>query len=241
MPSRQRFKRVLIKLSGEALAGPLKFGLDPAVLNYIAREISFVHGESVQIAIVVGGGNFVRGETFSTEGGIDRTVADQMGMLGTLMNSLALQSALENNGVPTRVQSAVQVAQVAESFIRRRAIRHMEKGRAVVFAAGTGNPYFTTDTAAVLRALEIEAEVLIKATKVDGVYTKDPRKFDDAVRYDTLDFSEAISKQLAVMDQTAFTMCREHGLPIIVLDFNQHNALVGAVTGEPIGTLVGGE
>ncbi len=241
MPTRQKFKRVLLKLSGEALAGEFKFGLDPTVLKYISKEISQIHEDGAEIAIVVGGGNFVRGENFSAEGGIDRTVADQMGMLGTLMNSLALQSALENQGVPTRVQSAVQVAQVAESFIRRRAIRHLEKGRAVVFAAGTGNPYFTTDTAAVLRALEIEAEVLIKATKVDGVYTKDPRKFKDAVRYDTLTFTEAISKRLAVMDQTAFTMCREHELPLIVLDFNEPNALVGAVKGEPIGTLVGGE
>jgi len=241
MPQRQPFKRILLKLSGEALAGEFKFGLDPNVLNYISSEIAKLHEASVEVAIVVGGGNFVRGETFSAEGGIDRTVADQMGMLGTLMNSLALQSALENKGVPTRVQSAVQVAQVAESFIRRRAIRHLEKRRAVVFAAGTGNPYFTTDTAAVLRALEIEAEVLIKATKVDGVYTKDPNKYQDAERYDTLSFTEAISNRLAVMDQTAFTMCREHDLPLIVLDFNAPNALIGAVRGETVGTLVGGE
>jgi uridylate kinase len=241
MPSRQSYKRVLIKLSGEALAGEYKFGLDPRVLSYISKEIALVHETGAQICIVVGGGNFVRGETFSAEGGIDRTVADQMGMLGTLMNALALQSSLENAAVPVRVQSAVSVAQVAESFIRRRAIRHMEKGRAVVFAAGTGNPYFTTDTAAVLRGLEIEADVLIKATKVDGVYDKDPNKFTDAVRYDTLSFTEAIDQRLAVMDQTAFTMCRENKLPIIVLDFNQPKALLGAVKGEPIGTLVGGE
>jgi len=216
-------------------------GLDPSVLNYIASEVRPVHEAGVQVAIVVGGGNFVRGETFSAEGGIDRTVADQMGMLGTLMNALALQSALETAGVPTRVQSAVNVAQVAEPFIVRRAVRHLEKERVVVFAAGTGNPYFTTDTAAVLRALEIEAEVLIKATKVDGIYDKDPKKHKDAVRYDTLEYSLAISKRLAVMDQTAFTMCRENRLPIIVLDFNQPGNLIRAVRGEQVGTLVGGE
>ena len=195
----------------------------------------------IAVAIVVGGGNFIRGETFSVEGGIDRTVADQMGMLGTLMNALALQSALESFGVQTRVQSAVSVSQVAEPFIRRRAIRHLEKGRAVVFAAGTGNPYFTTDTAAVLRALEIDAEAIIKATKVDGVYDKDPKKYPDAVRYDTLEFSQAIEQRLGVMDQTAFTMCREHKLPIIVLDFNQPGSLVDAAVGGTTGTLVGGE
>lgn len=241
MVQRQPFQRVLLKLSGEALAGKVGFGLDPDVLRYIAKEVANVHALGVQASIVVGGGNFIRGDTFSQEGGIDRTVADQMGMLGTLMNSLALQSAIEKAGVPTRVQSAVNVSQVAEPFIRRRAMRHLEKERVVVFAAGTGNPYFTTDTAAVLRALEIEAQVLIKATKVDGVYDKDPRKHLDAVRYDTLDYSTAISNRLAVMDQTAFTMCREHRLPLIVLDFNEPGTLVRAVKGETVGTLVGGE
>ncbi len=238
---RKAFKRVLIKLSGEALAGSFDSGLDPVILKYIAHEIAAVCQSGVAVAIVVGGGNFVRGETFSVEGAIDRTVADQMGMLGTLMNALALQSALENAGVETRVQSAVNVAQVAEPFIRRRAVRHLEKGRAVVFAAGTGNPYFTTDTAAVLRGLEINAEVLIKATKVDGIYNKDPKKNPDAVRYDTLEYSEAIEQRLGVMDQTAFTTCREHKLPIIVLDFNQPGSLVDASTGGTSGTLVGGE
>jgi len=239
--TRQSFKRVLIKLSGEALAGDLRFGLDPKVLNYIAREVTEVQRAGHEIAIVVGGGNFVRGETFSAEGGIDRTVADQMGMLGTLMNALALQSAIENQGSQTRVQSAVNVSQVAEAFIRRRAMRHLEKGRVVVFAAGTGNPYFTTDTAAVLRALEIEAHVLVKATKVDGVYDKDPKKHDDATKYDTLSYSTAIDNRLGVMDQTAFTMCREHKLPLIVLDFNKPGSLVTAVSGGTEGTLVGGE
>ena len=223
------------------MAGDLKFGLDPRVLQYVAAEVRAVHENGTSVAIVVGGGNFVRGETFSEQGGIDRTVADQMGMLGTLMNALALQSAIEDAGVATRVQSAVNVAQVAEPFILRRAVRHLEKGRVVVFAAGTGNPYFTTDTAAVLRALEIEADALVKATKVDGIYDKDPKKHKDAVRYDTLDYSTAITKRLAVMDQTAFTMCREHRLPVIVLDFNQPGNLVGAVRGEHVGTLVGGE
>lgn len=241
MIERKPFRRILLKLSGEALAGGEGFGLSPQILNYIAGEIAQVHAGGAQIAVVVGGGNFVRGESFSAEGGIERTVADQMGMLGTLMNSLGLQSAIEKAGVQTRVQSAIAISQVAESFIRRRAIRHLEKGRVVVFAAGTGNPYFTTDTAAVLRALEIDADVLIKATKVDGIYDKDPRKHNDAVRYETLEYSEAISKRLAVMDQTAFTMCREHRLPVIVLDFNKKGALATAVNGQPEGTLVGGE
>ncbi len=200
-----------------------------------------MHEDCDQVAVVVGGGNFVRGESFSIEGGIDRSVADQMGMLGTLMNALALQSAMEHQGLQVRVQSAINVAQVAESFIRRRAIRHMEKGRVVIFAAGTGNPYFTTDTAAVLRALEIESGVLIKATKVDGVYDCDPRQNPKAIRYDTLDYSTAIEKRLGVMDQTALVMCREHRLPVIVLDFNQPGSLKDAVCGRVTGTLVGGE
>lgn len=242
MPDRNPAKRVLIKLSGEALAGESRTGLDPTILNYIAQEVSQVHKLGVQIALVIGGGNFIRGEVFAAQGGIDRTVADQMGMLGTIINALALQSAIEKVEIPTRVQTAIQIQQVAESFIRRRAMRHLEKKRVVVFAGGTGNPYFSTDTAAVLRALEIEADCLIKATKVDGVYTKDPKKHKDAVRYDSLTYSEAIGKRLAVMDQTAFTMCREHKLPIVVLDFNQPGALARAVKGDPkTGTLVTGE
>ncbi|MFN8219095.1 MAG: UMP kinase [Fimbriimonadales bacterium] len=240
-PERTPLKRVLIKLSGEALAGPVGFGLDPDVLAYIAREIAGVHAMGVEIAVVVGGGNFFRGDTFSETGKIDRTVADQMGMLGTLMNALAMQSAIERAGVATRVQSAITVSKVAEDFIVRRAVRHMEKGRIVIFAAGTGNPYFTTDTAAVLRALEIEADCLIKATKVDGIYDKDPKKHADATKYETLSYNEAISKRLAVMDQTAFTMCREHNLTLIVLDFNQPGALARAARGEREGTLVGGD
>ncbi|MFZ4509197.1 MAG: UMP kinase [Fimbriimonas sp.] len=239
--ARRPFKRVLLKLSGEALAGSLGFGLDPDIVAYIAKEIADVHNAGHEVAIVVGGGNFVRGETFSEKSSIDRTVADQMGMLGTLMNALAMQSGIEKAGVPSRVQSAIHIAAVAEPFIRRRAVRHLEKGRVVVFAAGTGNPYFTTDTASVLRALEIEADVIVKATKVDGIYNKDPKKFADAVRYDVLNFSEAIDNRLGVMDQTAFTMCREHRLPIIVLDFNQPGSMLDAVKGGATGTLVGGE
>ncbi len=240
-PRRARFQRALIKLSGEALAGADHFGLNLQILNYIAHEIAQVHQAGHEIAIVVGGGNFVRGEQFSTDGGIDRSVADQMGMLGTLMNALALQSAIEHQGIQVRVQSAINVAQVAEAFIRRRAIRHMEKGRVVIFAAGTGNPYFTTDTAAVLRALEIEANVLVKATKVDGVYDSDPKKNPGAVKYDLLDFQTAITKRLGVMDQTAFTMCRENKLPLIVLDFNQTGSMTKALNGESTGTLVEGD
>jgi uridylate kinase len=238
---RRAFRRVLIKLSGEALAGERGFGLDNGTLAYIANEVRQVREANVQVAIVVGGGNFFRGDQFSAGGGIDRTAADQMGMLGTIMNALALQSALEKAGVATRVQSAISIAQVAESFIRRRAIRHLEKERVVVFAAGTGNPYFTTDTAAVLRALEIEAECLIKATKVDGIYDRDPVKFDGATRFETISYSEAIRRRLAVMDQTAFTMCQEYSLPLIVLDFKSTGILVSATQGEPVGTLVGGE
>jgi len=233
--------RVLIKLSGEALAGASGSGLDAETLKYIAKEIAAVHEQETQIAIVVGGGNFIRGDAFSAQGGIDRAVADHMGMLGTIMNALALQSAIETQGVPTRVQSAISVSQVAENFIRRRAIRHLEKGRVVVFAAGTGNPYFTTDTAAVLRALEIEAKALIKATKVDGVYNKDPKRFKDATRYDTISFDDAIGQRLAVMDQTAFTMCQEHNLPVIVLDFHKAGSLLRAVQGADEGTYVGGQ
>lgn len=240
MIERQSYHRVLLKLSGEALAGTAGFGLDAGVLAYIAQEVKTLVDQGTQVAMVVGGGNFIRGESLSSQGEIDRVVADQMGMLGTLMNGLGLQSALERAGLNVRVQSAVTVSQVAEPFISRRALRHLEKGRVVVFAGGTGNPYFTTDTAAALRALEIKADCIIKATKVDGVYDKDPKKHSDAVRYDTLTFTQAIEQRLAVMDQTAFTMCRENNLPIIVLDFNEPGILLRAVRGEAAGTLVGG-
>lgn len=234
------FKRVLLKISGEMLGGQAGFGLETDTLTYIAQEIKAVHELGVQVAVVVGGGNFIRGSAFSETGGIDRTVADHMGMMGTIMNGLALQAAVEKVGIATRVQSAIDISEVAEPFIRRRATRHLEKGRVVVFAAGTGNPYFTTDTAAVLRALEIEADALLKATKVDGVYNKDPRKYQDARKYDSLTFTEAIDQKLAVMDQTAFTMCREHGLPVIVLDLLQPGGMARAVCGQNEGTLVKG-
>lgn len=241
MIERRPLRRVVIKLSGEALAGTAGFGLDLSMLGYIAGEILDVHSAGVQVALVVGGGNFIRGQEFAGDSGIDRTVADQMGMLATIQNALALQSAIERAGVPTRVQSAINVSEVCEPFIRRRAIRHLEIGRIVVFAGGTGNPYFSTDTAAVLRALETDADCLIKATKVDGVYDKDPKKHKGAVRYETLQYTEAITKRLAVMDQTAFTMCRENKLRVVVLDFHQPGALLSAVRGQPVGTLVGGE
>jgi uridylate kinase len=236
-----KFKRVLLKVSGEMLAGKAGFGLDPDTLKYIATEIAKVHNAGCEVAVVVGGGNFIRGDALSQHGHIDRSVADQMGMMGTVINALALQSSIENAGVAVRVQSAITVAQIAESFIVRRAVRHLEKGRVVVFAAGTGNPYFTTDTAGVLRALEIHADVIVKATKVDGVYTKDPNKHADAVRYESLSFDEVLNNRLAVMDQTAFTMCREHNLPVIVLDLNQPDAMRRAIIGEPVGTVVTGD
>ncbi|MDI9639967.1 UMP kinase [Kamptonema cortianum] len=235
-----RFSRVLLKISGEMLGGKAGFGLETETLDYIAREIKSVHDLGVGIAVVIGGGNFIRGSAFSETGGIDRTVADHMGMMGTIMNSLALQSAIEKQGIPCRVQSAITVSEVAEPFIRRRAIRHLEKGRVVVFAAGTGNPYFTTDTAAVLRALEIDAQALLKATKVDGVYDKDPNKHADAVKFESLSFSDAIDRRLAVMDQTAFTMCREHGMPLVVLDLLREGGMARAVLGQKEGTLVHG-
>ncbi|MCE9557656.1 MAG: UMP kinase [Armatimonadetes bacterium] len=235
-----KFKRVLLKISGEALSGSAGFGLEGETVAYIAREIAKVSKKGVEVGVVVGGGNFIRGEQFSAQGGYDRSVADQMGMLGTVINALALQNAIEREGVQTRVQSAITVSQVAEPFIVRRANRHLEKGRVVIFAAGTGNPYFTTDTAGVLRALEIGANVILKATKVDGVYNKDPRKHTDAVRYEKVSYEVAINDRLGVMDQTAFTMCREHDLPIIVLDLNQPDSMVQAICGMPVGTLVGG-
>jgi uridylate kinase len=236
-----RYPRILLKISGEMLAGGKGAGLDTETLDYIAREIVAVHDIGAQTAIVIGGGNFIRGEVFSAQGGLDRTVADHMGMLGTIMNALALQSTIERHGVQTRVQSAIGIDEVCEPFIRRRAIRHLEKGRVVVLAGGTGRPYFTTDTAAVLRALEIDADLLVKATKVDGVYDKDPKKFADAVKFDAIGYGEVIAKRLAVMDITAFTMCQENSLPIVVLDLLSEGSILKAVKGEKIGTKVEGE
>lgn len=228
-------------MSGEAFAGGSEFGLDPKAVGYIAREIVDVHKAGVQTAVVVGGGNFVRGGSFAKEAGIEQAVGDYMGMLGTLINALALQEAVEKLGIATRVMSAISVQAASETFIRRRALRHLEKGRIVILAGGTGNPFFTTDTAAVLRALELEVDALLKATKVDGVYDKDPNKYAGAKRYKTITYTEAIRKRLGVMDQTAFTMCREHGLPIVVLSIYEKGAMKAAVLGKSNGTWVGGE
>ncbi|MGI8922954.1 MAG: UMP kinase [Fimbriimonadales bacterium] len=237
---RPKLSRILLKLSGEAFAGEERFGLDAQTVNYIAQEVAKLHEAGVETAIVVGGGNLIRGESFSKEGGIDQSVADQMGMLGTIVNSLALQEAIEKIGPKTRVMSAVTIHAVCEPFIRRRAIRHLEKKRVVVLAAGTGSPFFTTDTAAALRALELGCDAIVKATQVDGVYDADPKRHDGAKKYETLTFGEAISRQLGVMDQTAFTMCREHNMPVIVLSIHEPGAIAAAARGEPVGTLVSG-
>ena len=235
--SRPRYKRILLKLSGEALQGAQGYGVDAEVLRTIAAEIEELIALEVEVAVVIGGGNIFRGLSAAASG-MDRASADYMGMLATVMNSLALQDALEQRGVYTRVLSAIEMKEIAEPYIRRRAERHLEKGRVVIFAAGTGNPYFTTDTAAALRAMEIHAEVLLKATKVDGVYDKDPKKHADAVKYKTLTFTEALQKDLKVMDSTAFSLCRDNKLNIIVFDMQEHGNIRRVVLGEPIGTLV---
>lgn len=217
--------------------GGKQFGIDHQVLNHYAQEIKTITEHGVQVAIVIGGGNIFRGIQ-AAEGGFDRVQGDYMGMLATVINSMALQSALDFAGVPSRLQSAIEMKEIAEPFIRRRAQRHLEKGRVVIFGAGTGNPYFTTDTAASLRAVEIEADVILKGTKVDGIYSADPRKDPTAVKYDTVSFSEVYEKNLNVMDMTAFTLCKENKLPIIVFDINTSGNLLKIVSGDPIGTLV---
>lgn len=219
--------------------GEQQFGIEPKVLTHYAQEIKKVVDAGAQVAIVIGGGNIYRGIQ-AEQGGIDRVQGDYMGMLATVINSMALQSALENNGVPSRLLSAIEMKEVAEPFIRRRAIRHLEKSRVVIFGAGTGNPYFTTDTAGALRAIEIQADVILKGTKVDGIYSADPRKDPNATRYDKVSFSEVYEKSLNVMDMTAFTLCKENNLPIIVFDINQTGTLLSIVNGESIGTLVEG-
>jgi len=234
------YRRVLLKLSGEALAGTRGFGIDPDVLDQIAAECKEVAGLGVELAIVIGGGNIFRGVA-GASAGMDRASADYMGMLATAMNSLAIQDALESMGVQTRVQSAIAMQQIAEPYIRRRAMRHLEKGRIVIFAAGTGNPYFTTDTTAALRAAEIGAEVILKATKVDGVYDADPRKVPNAKKFTQLTHLEALSRRLQVMDATALSLCMDNGLPIIVFDLNQRGNILRAIQGEPVGTLVSAE
>ncbi len=233
-----KYKRILLKLSGEALLGTKEYGIDPEVLESYAKEIKNVRDLGVEIAIVIGGGNIFRGVQ-GVEGGMeDRAQADYMGMLATVINAMALQGALEKQGIFTRLLSAIKMEQIAEPFIRRRAIRHLEKGRVVIFGGGTGNPYFTTDTAASLRSVEIEADVLLKGTRVDGIYTADPEKDSSAVRFDNLSFTEAIQRQLKVMDMTAFTLCQENELPIVVFDMNKPGNLVDLLKGEEVGTLV---
>ncbi|MGH8874536.1 MAG: UMP kinase [Acidimicrobiia bacterium] len=231
-------RRVLLKLSGEALADPqLGYGIDPATLTRVAEEIAQAHRGGVEIAVVVGGGNIFRGVS-QAAGGMDPANADYMGMLATVINALAVREALEGCGVPTRVQSAITMQQLAEPYIRLRAIRHLEKGRVVVFAAGTGNPFFTTDTTAALRAVEVGASVLLKATRVDGIYDADPRSDPDAERISELTYMDVLARGLRVMDSTAVTMCKEHGVPIVVFDLTRPGNIVKAVLGEPIGTVV---
>jgi uridylate kinase len=231
------YQRILLKLSGEVMAGPQAFGIDGDRVNALAREIAEVRELGVEIGIVVGGGNFFRGVA-SAAREMDRVTADHMGMLATVMNSLALQDSLERLGVHTRVMSAIQMHQVAEPYIRRRAIRHLEKGRVVVFAGGTSNPYFSTDTAATLRALEIKAQVIAKATKVDGVYDKDPMRYPDAVLYPEVSYFEVLAKSLAVMDASAVAMCRDNKLPIRVFNLNVPGNMMRIAMGEPVGTVI---
>ena len=233
------YKRVLLKLSGESLMGNLSSGIDHQIVGDIAGEIREVVALGVQLGIVVGGGNIFRGITASTKG-MDRTTADYMGMLATVINSLALQSALERQGVGTRVQTAIEMREVAEPFIQRRAVRHLEKGLVVIFAAGTGNPYFTTDTAATLRAVEIKADIILKATKVEGVYDRDPLQHADAVMYEKISFTDVLTSNLKVMDATAISMCRDNRLPMVVFNLQKAGNIRRVICGEAVGTVVGG-
>ena len=232
-----KYKRILLKLSGEALMGEKNFGIDNNRLTQYAEEIKTIVDKGVQVAIVIGGGNIFRGLQ-AAEGGMDRVQGDYMGMLATVINSMALQGALEHKGINTRLQSAITMDAICEPFIRRRAVRHLEKNRVVIFGAGTGNPYFTTDTAASLRAIEVEANVILKGTRVDGIYTSDPEKNSDAVRFEHLTFDDVYEKDLKVMDMTAFTLCHENKLPIIVFDMNTPGNLLRLVEGNHVGTLV---
>jgi uridylate kinase len=232
-----KYKRILLKLSGESLMGDKNFGLDPAVIAQYAHEIKQIYDLGVQVAIVIGGGNIYRGMN-EAETGIERAQGDYMGMLATVINGMALQSGLEKAGVVTRLQSAIKMEQIAEPYIRRRAMRHLEKGRVVIFGAGTGNPYFTTDTAGSLRAVEIKADVILKGTRVDGIYTADPEKDPTATKYGHITFAECITQNLKIMDMTAFTLCMENNLPIVVFDMNKPGNLMSVVIGEKTGTLV---
>ncbi len=232
-----KYKRILLKLSGESLMGENQYGIDAVRLEQYVQEIKKVRKEGVEVLIVIGGGNIFRGVDAEASG-IDRVQGDYMGMLATLINAMALQSALEKGGLYTRLMSGINVEEVCEPFIKRRAMRHLEKGRVVIFGAGIGNPYFTTDSTASLRAIEMEVDVVLKGTRVDGVYDKDPEKHNDAVRYSTLSFQEVFDKNLKVMDMTAFTLCHENGLPIIVFDMNQEGNLYNIVKGDDLGTLI---
>ena len=234
-----KFKRVLLKLSGEVFKGKQPYGIDPSIVNKISDDVKGICDDGTEIGIVIGGGNIFRGLSDSAKG-MDRTSADHMGMLATVMNSIALQDSLENRDIPTRIQSAIQMHQVAEPYIRRRAIRHLEKKRVVIFAAGTGNPFFSTDTAAALRANEINAEVILKATKVDGVYDMDPMKHPEAERFEELTFNEVLERKLKVMDLTAITLCMDNNLPVVVFDMNISGNIYRAVAGEKIGTYIRG-
>lgn len=238
MTETTRYQRILLKLSGEALLGKLEYGVDPEVVAFVAEQVKAVTALGVQVGIVVGGGNIFRGMAAATATGMDRATADYIGMLATAMNGLALQDALERSGVPTRVMTAIDMNEVAEPYIRRRAVRHLEKGRVVVFVAGTGNPYFTTDTAAALRAVEIGAEVVLKATKVDGVYDKDPVKHPDAKRYPAITYGQVLVDGLRVLDAAAVSLCMENDLPIVVFDLDAHENILKAVRGESVGTLI---
>jgi uridylate kinase len=233
-----KYKRILLKLSGEALMGSKNFGIDSEILQVYAQDIKQIVDLGVQVAIVIGGGNIFRGFDGANEHKIDRVQGDHMGMLATVINGLALQSALENVGTPTRLQTAIKINEVAEPFIRRKAIRHLDKGRVVIFGGGTGNPYFTTDSAAVLRAIEIESDVILKGTRVDGIYDEDPEKNVDAIKFDNISFEEVLKKGLKVMDTTAFTLSQENKLPIIVFDMNKRGNLLKLISGEKIGTTV---
>ena len=236
-PSQISFNRIMLKISGEALMGDQGYGISPPTIERIAAEVKSVHDMGVQICMVIGGGNIFRGLQGSAQG-MERTTADYMGMLATVMNALAMQSALEGQGVYTRVISAIPMDQICEPYIRRRAVRHLEKNRVCIFTAGTGNPYFTTDTAATLRAIEIEADVILKGTRVDGIYTADPEKNKSATKYDTITFKEVYEKELNIMDMTAFTLCKENKLPIVVFDINKKQNLYKMLQGESVGTLV---
>jgi uridylate kinase len=239
MTAELKYKRILLKLSGEALMGDEEYGIDPKVIGRLAREILEVRNGGVQVGVVIGGGNIFRGAGLAAAG-MDRVTGDNMGMLATVMNALAMQDALEKVGGYARVMSAIKINEVAEDFIRRRAIRHLEKGRIVLFAAGTGNPFFTTDSAAALRAIEIGAELLLKATKVDGVYSADPAKDPTAKRFEHLSYKEVIRSNLQVMDTSAIALCRDHRMPLRIYDIGQEGALMRIMRGEPIGTLVDG-